>query len=55
MLITKLFCWIGVFVGGWIGWVLGDWIGGIGWAFTISSLGSIAGVFIGRKIADEYF
>lgn len=52
---TKLFIWIGVFVGGWVGWFLGDLIGGFGWAFTISSIGSIAGVFIGWKIANEYF
>lgn len=52
---TKLFIWIGVFVGGWIGWFLGDLIGGMGWAFAVSSIGSIAGVFIGWKIADEYF
>lgn len=49
---TKLFCWIGVFAGGWLGWFLGSFLG-IGWAFTLSSLGSIAGVFIGWKIANE--
>jgi hypothetical protein len=51
---TKLFIWIGVFVGGWVGWWLGAKLG-FGWAFFLSSLGSIAGVFIGWKIADEYF
>lgn len=49
----KLCCWIGVFVGGVIGWWLGAFLG-FGWAFTISSLGSILGVFIGWKIATEY-
>jgi outer membrane lipoprotein SlyB len=52
---TKLFIWIGVFVGGWLGWFLGDLIGGFGWAFAISSIGSIAGVIIGWKIANYYF
>jgi hypothetical protein len=50
----KLFCWIGVCVGGAIGWWLGAKLG-FGWAFAISSIGSIAGVFVGWKIADEYF
>jgi uncharacterized protein YcfJ len=51
---TKLLIWIGVTVGGWIGW----WFGakfGLGWAFFLSSIGSIAGVFIGWKIAQEWF
>jgi len=51
---TKLFCWIGVFIGGWIGWWLGAFLG-FGWAFFISSMGSLAGVFVGWKIAREYF
>lgn len=49
---TKLFIWIGVFIGGSVGWWLGAKLG-IGWAFTLSSIGSIAGVFIGWKIAQE--
>ncbi|QHI67945.1 hypothetical protein [Tichowtungia aerotolerans] len=52
---TKLLIWIGVFVGGWIGWYLGDLIGGFGWSFTISSIGSIAGVFIGWKISRNLY
>lgn len=52
---TKLLIWIGVCVGGWIGWYLGDLIGGFGWAFTISSLGSIVGVFIGWKISQNIY
>jgi len=51
---TKLFCWIGVFVGGWLGWFLGAKLG-FGWAFAISSLGSIVGIFVGWKIATEHF
>ncbi len=50
----KLFCWIGACAGGWIGWWLGARLG-FGWAFTVSSLGSIAGVFIGWKIAADCF
>jgi len=50
---TKLFCWIGIFIGGWLGWQLGGLIGGFDRAFALSGLGSIAGVFIGWKIAQE--
>jgi hypothetical protein len=51
---TKLLIWIGVFAGGWIGW----WVAGkLGMSFygqfLISSIGSIAGVFAGWKIANE--
>lgn len=48
----KLLCWISVFVGGTIGWWLGARFG-FGWAFILSSIGSIAGVFVGWKIADN--
>lgn len=52
---TKLLIWIGMFAGSWIGWFLGDLIGGFGWALTISTIGSIIGVIVGWKIANEYF
>ena len=53
---TKLFIWTGITVGGWIGWWLGAKLGfALFGEFMISSLGSIAGVFIGWKIANEYF
>ena len=53
---TKLFIWIGIFVGGWIGWWLGEKLGFEFFGnFMISNLGSIVCVFIGWKIAREYF
>ncbi|MEI8206102.1 MAG: hypothetical protein WCG03_04420 [Kiritimatiellales bacterium] len=53
---TKLLIWIGIFGGGWIGWWIGAKLGfEFFGAFMISSLGSIAGVFIGWKIAQEWF
>ena len=53
---TKLFIWIGIFAGGWIGWWIGTKLGfEFFGAFMISNLGSIAGVFIGWKVAQEYF
>lgn len=51
----KLFIWIGVFAGGWVGWWLGGKLGfDFFGRFLISSLASIAGVFIGWKVATEY-
>lgn len=53
---TKLLIWVGVTVGGWIGWWLGAKLGfGLFGEFFVSSLGSIAGIFIGWKISEEYF
>lgn len=53
---TKLLIWIGVFIGGWAGWWLGAKLGFEFFGnFVISGLGSIAGVFIGWKISQEYF
>ena len=49
---TKLLIFLGMFIGGWI---LGDLIGGFGWAFALSSIGSLAGVIIGWKIDNEWF
>ena len=51
---TKLLIWTGITIGGWIGWWLGTKLGFEFFGnFMISSLGSIAGVFIGWKIAQE--
>ena len=53
---TKLLIWIGIFFGGWIGWWVGEKLGfEFFGAFMISNVGSIAGVFIGWKIAQEWF
>ena len=51
---TRLLIWIGVFAGGWIGWRIGSKLGfGFFGEFVLSSIGSIAGVFAGWKIAQE--
>lgn len=52
-LIVKFCIFIGVNVGGAIGWSLGERFG-IMTAFLISSIGSIAGVFAGWKLARHY-
>ncbi|HNX52218.1 MAG TPA: hypothetical protein PLD51_02880 [Pontiellaceae bacterium] len=53
---TKLLIWVGITLGGWIGWWLGGIMGfGLWGEFFVSGLGSIAGLFIGWKIAQEWF
>ena len=52
---TKLLIFIGLFTGSIVGGLLGSLIGGLGWNFALSTIGSIAGIIIGRKVATEYF
>ena len=52
---TKLIIWLAVTVCSWIGWYLGGLIGGFGWAFSLSSVGCIVGVFIGWKISQSIY
>jgi uncharacterized protein YcfJ len=48
--VNKLCIFVGVAVGSTAGWMLGDrW--GLGTAFVLSSLGSLAGVYAGWKLA----
>jgi len=54
----KLFIWIGIAVGGtlgsWLGALMdhGNWFGG--WSILLSLVGSIAGLWIGVKLAKNY-
>lgn len=48
----KLCIFAGTTICGYVGWYAGDALGlGFGWSFVISSIGSIAGVFLGWKLA----
>jgi hypothetical protein len=55
----KTAIWIGIFVGG----TIGGWIGALmthgNWfsltSILLSGVGSIAGIFVGFKIAKKYF
>lgn len=50
----KLCIFVGTTVGGYAGWALGEGLGlGFGWAFVLSSVGSIAGVYGGWKLARK--
>jgi hypothetical protein len=49
----KLCIFVGVNVGGYAGWELGEPLG-MTWAFVISSVCSIIGVYLGWKVARTY-
>ncbi len=49
----KLCIFIGVNLGGYAGWALGEPLG-MTWAFVISSVGSLVGVYLGWKVARTY-
>jgi len=51
---NKLLIFIGMILGSWIGWWIGKH-GGIMTAFLLSSVGSLAGVYLGWRIWRDYF
>jgi hypothetical protein len=51
--IMKLCIFVGVNAGGYVGWVLAEPFGTMA-AFIVSSVGSVAGVFLGWKVARRY-
>ncbi|MBI4623480.1 MAG: hypothetical protein HY736_09725 [Verrucomicrobia bacterium] len=51
---TKLCILVGTTVGGYGGWAIGDALDlGFGWAFVLSGVGSVAGVYAGWKLAQK--
>jgi hypothetical protein len=51
---TKLCIFAGTTIGGYVGWALGDFLGlGFVWAFVLSGVGSVAGVYYGWKLAQK--
>lgn len=50
----KLLAFFGMTIGGWIGWVLGDRFGLFA-AFILSIIGTGIGLYVGRRIASDYF
>jgi hypothetical protein len=50
----KLCIFGGTTIGGYLGWALGDSLGlGLVWAFVLSGIGSIAGVYYGWKLGRK--
>jgi hypothetical protein len=53
--VNRLCILVGTTLGGYAGWALPDYLGwGLGWCFAASSIGSLAGVWAGWKIAQRY-
>ena len=51
----KLCIFAGTIVGGYLGWYAGESAGlGFGWAYALSGVGSIIGVWAGWKIGRRY-
>jgi hypothetical protein len=50
----KLLIFLGLSVGGWIGWVAGAPFGILA-AFLLSVVGTGLGLYLGRRIARDYF
>jgi hypothetical protein len=48
---SKLLAWVGMTVGGTVGWWAGD-RGGHFVAFMVSMVGTGAGLYLGRRMAD---
>jgi hypothetical protein len=49
----KLFAFIGATGGGYLGWWAGSLVG-IMTAFMLSMVGTGIGLYLGRKVADQY-
>jgi hypothetical protein len=50
---TKLLVFVGATVGGYVGWWAGAPVGTMT-AFMLSMVGTGAGMYLGRKVADHY-
>ena len=48
---SKLLAWVGASVGGTVGWWAGDRLG-LFTAFVLSMVGTGAGLYVGRRMAD---
>lgn len=51
---VKLLGFVGLTVGGWLGWAVGARVS-LMLAFMLSIVGTGFGLYLGRRIAEEYF
>jgi hypothetical protein len=51
---TKVLAFFGMSIGGWIGWALGAPMGMFA-AFILSIVGTGLGLYLGKRIATDYF
>jgi hypothetical protein len=52
---TRLLMFVGMTVGGYVGWWAGDYVGfGLMGTFLVSSLGSLAGVYVTWRLIVNY-
>ena len=51
---SKLLGFLGLTLGGWLGWAIGARVSFTA-ALFLSILGTGAGLYLGRRIAQEYF
>ena len=53
--VNRLLMFVGMTLGGYVGWWAGDYVGlGIMRTFLVSSLGSLAGVYLAWRIMRDY-
>lgn len=50
---NKLLATLGATVGGWIGWYVGNFAG-IFMAFVVSMIGTGAGIYFAKRLADQW-
>lgn len=50
----KLLVFLGLGIGGWAGWALGARFGFFA-AFVLAVIGTALGLYLGRRIARDYF
>ena len=51
---SKLLAFLGMTVGGWVGWAIGAPFSFTA-AFLLSIVGTGVGLYVGRRIGQEYF
>ena len=52
---NRLLMFVGMTLGGYVGWWAGDYVGlGLMGSFLVSSLGSLAGVYLAWRILRDY-